>query len=228
MVKSANNDFPLDLAVFGGSFDPIHNGHLMMAQYILEEGYAHRLAFMPASLSPFKEGSLPVSVELRYKMVELAIEQIPQEFRSRVDLFDLELHRPPPSFTVDSLRLLRERFAGQKIGFIIGSDSLVHLDRWKAIDEIFTHHTLLVFLRAGDRRELIEKRVNELEKAFETVEPVISILHNREVDCASTTIKLEMDDPASAYVRRCLPESVLEFIFRNGLYGSSVINKSES
>jgi nicotinate-nucleotide adenylyltransferase len=221
MGRPEAKPFPVDLAVFGGSFDPVHNGHLMMAKYVLDEGYAHRLAFMPAAVSPFKEATPPVPFEDRCEMLRIAISEIDRSYRERIDVFDLEIRRPPPSYTVDSMREIRESHPGLKIGILLGSDSVPHLDRWKAFEDILRHHTIMVFMRVGNGRESILHQANRFIEMCGS-DGLIEVLKNREVDCSSTDLRGLLESRSDAdYLIRCVPESVMDYIDRKKLYVSA-------
>lgn len=131
------------IGLLGGSFDPIHNGHLSTARSLLEQLNLSEIRFVVARAQPLKKGH-GASAEHRARMVELAIEGRPA-FRIET----LELERPGPSFTVDTLRTLREREPGTEWIVLLGSDAARDLDRWKEAAEVARLGRVVVFGRAG-------------------------------------------------------------------------------
>jgi len=131
------------LACYGGSFDPVHCGHLAVARAV-RDGLDAEVALMPAADPPHK-GATHVGAGLRARMLELAIAG---ESGMRVDR--RELDRAGPSYTVDTLRLVRaEQGPHRPIAWVVGGDSLLQLDRWHRWQEIFAHGHVLAVARPG-------------------------------------------------------------------------------
>lgn len=128
------------VGVFGGSFDPVHNGHLAIAQAALETVPLDRVIFVPARRSPLKDASPTASEADRLAMLELATRDEPRFAVSRI-----ELDRPAPSYTVDTL----EALAGEgRLHLILGADAAAQLPRWRDPQRIRELATLLVARRA--------------------------------------------------------------------------------
>ncbi len=121
----------MKIGFLGGSFDPIHLGHLVIAQDAFEGCGLDRLEFIPAAESPLKGRELTASSAQRLEMVRLALAGDP-----RFGVLDLELRRGGTSYTVDSVRELRGRFTGAELFWVIGTDQLVRLAEWKDIGEL--------------------------------------------------------------------------------------------
>src|SRR5688500_6824825 len=113
------------VGVFGGTFDPVHLGHLIMAEQCREQAALDQVLFVPASVPPHKQRQILTSFIQRTEMLALAISGQPA---FRID--ELERDRPGPSYTVDTLTQLQERRPGDELCFIIGSDSLHDLAGW--------------------------------------------------------------------------------------------------
>lgn len=127
----------------GGSFDPVHFGHLRAAQWAVEAFELDAVRLMPAAQSPFK-GPCIASAEDRRAMLELAILGNPS---LRVE--DCELWRDPPSYTVDTLRTLTGRQSGTRFTLIVGSDAAAGLHEWRSIDEVRRLAEIKVLVRPG-------------------------------------------------------------------------------
>jgi nicotinate-nucleotide adenylyltransferase len=132
------------LLIFGGSFDPIHTGHLAIATNIQSHFHFDTLLFLPCNQPPHK--AMPIaSPEQRVKMIELALEDqpIPQAAISLE-----EIHRPGPSYTVDTLRALRKQYGpGCHISFLVGQDAYLSLPQWHQSETLLTLAKLLLVQR---------------------------------------------------------------------------------
>lgn len=132
------------IGLFGGSFDPIHHGHLLVAQTVLEAFGLEQLRFVPAREQPFKAGRHSASSEDRASMVAAAIAGEP-----RFALEPLELERTGPSYTVDTLRALRAREPGADFALVIGADAARELPLWREADALPGLATIVVISRPG-------------------------------------------------------------------------------
>ena len=134
----------MKLGFLGGAFDPVHLGHLLIAQDALEGLALDRLYFVPARVPPLKGRELVAGPKDRLAMVRLALEGEP-----RFAVLDDELRRPGPSYTVDTVRALRDRFPGAELFWVVGSDQLAQLDRWKDAAELARLVAFVHLVRPG-------------------------------------------------------------------------------
>jgi nicotinate-nucleotide adenylyltransferase len=132
------------IGLFGGSFDPIHHGHLLVAQAVLEALELEELRFVPARQQPFKAEGHGAPAEERAAMVELAIRAEP-----RFRLERCELMREGPSYTVDTLRELHAREPGREFALIVGADAAAELPQWREGAHISRLARIVAFARAG-------------------------------------------------------------------------------
>ncbi len=132
------------IGIFGGSFDPIHHGHLLAAQAVVEALGLEELRFVPAREQPFKIGRHAAPAEARARMVSLAIAGEP-----RFRLERAELDRAGPSYTVDTLRSLRAREPGREFALLVGADAARDLPTWHQAEALPGLATLVVFARPG-------------------------------------------------------------------------------
>jgi len=182
------------IGLYGGSFDPIHNGHLILARDALERLELDRVVFLPARISPHKLDHPPAPPELRAKMVEVAVAGEPK-FESD----SCELDREGPSFTIDTVRLYRERFPGAQLYYFIGDDNLPDLDSWKDISHLRELVQFVVLSRAGGLPFLVEF-------------PMIT----RHIELSSTEIRNRIARGLS--VRYMVPFPAYEVITKEKLY----------
>jgi nicotinate-nucleotide adenylyltransferase len=121
----------MKIGFLGGSFDPVHFGHLIAAQDVLEQFHLDRLILVPAAQAPLKPKDVQSTSEDRLTMLRSAI-----EWDQRLEISDYELRKGGISYTVDSVRHFRQQFPNDTLYWIIGGDQLPLLHRWKAIDEL--------------------------------------------------------------------------------------------
>ena len=185
------------IGLLGGSFDPIHHGHLIVAVALLEQLDLEQLRFIPAREQPFKQGTHVATAKQRARMVALAIAGEP-----RFALETLELERPGPSYSVDTLRALREREPGREFTLLIGSDAARDLEKWREAGELARLARIVAFGRSGE--PVIPSR---LISATVTVP---------EVDISATDLRMRLK--AGRTIRYRVPEPVAEYISQNRLY----------
>jgi nicotinate-nucleotide adenylyltransferase len=121
------------IALFGGSFDPVHNGHLLVALAAMEELSLERIFFVPAAQSPFKPETKPAPPELRLRMLRLALAG-----QTRYEVDAQEIRRGGTSYTIDTVRDYRRRFPKAELFYLIGADHIPQLHKWRAADELAT------------------------------------------------------------------------------------------
>ena len=190
------------VGLFGGTFDPIHLGHLILAQAALEELDLDRLVFIPAAISPYKKEHPPsVTPEDRLEMIRLAIEGEP-----RFSVDDRELQREGPSYTIETVRSLMGDYPGVRFIYLIGADNVADLSGWHESDELKNLIDFAVFSRA----ETQEEKVGDF--------PLI----RRRIDISSTEIRERQAKGHS--VRYFLPPLVQGYITTHRLYRSILSN----
>jgi len=133
------------IALFGGSFDPIHRGHATVAKAVAEQIRAAKVIFIPAKCSPLKRLSPHAGDDDRFNMVTLATAD-----DDAFDVSDCELKRPAPSFTIDTVRLFQREYGKETaIHWLLGADSVKDLVHWYKIEELIDECNLTTMLRAG-------------------------------------------------------------------------------
>lgn len=148
------------IGILGGSFNPVHHGHLLMAELAHDKMRLDQVVFIPANCSPFKSlGQLP-SGQHRLNMIKAAIAG-----NAHFSVSDLELKRGGPSYTIDTLRVLRQENPKAKLFWIIGEDNITGLKSWKNFDEIISLASFVAISRlwfnissSEIRRRLKQKR----------------------------------------------------------------------
>lgn len=193
--------------IFGGSFNPIHYGHLMICEYIKEEMGLDKVIFIPTGNPPHKE--LELSAKDRYEMVRLAISPNPD-----FEISDIETTRVEKSYTVDTIRELKKIYKEEKLYFLIGLDSLFQLKTWMKIGDLSQEIEFVVALRPGylDREE-VNKEIDFLRENFGTK---INLIKTPLYEISSTDLRDRIREGKS--LRYLIPKKVLDYIEESGFY----------
>ena len=193
--------------IFGGSFNPIHYGHLMICEYIKEEMGLDKVIFIPTGNPPHKD--LGVSAEDRYEMVKLAISPNPD-----FEISDIETTRVNLSYTVDTIRELKKIYKEEKLYFLIGLDSLFQLKTWKKIGDLSQEIEFVVALRPGyiDKEEIN----NEIDFLRENFGTKINLIKTPLYEISSTDLRDRIHEGKS--LRYLIPKKVLNYIEESGFY----------
>lgn len=130
------------VGLFFGSFNPIHNGHLNIARYLLDNGYCREVWFIVSPQNPLKQEQSLLAESERMEMVRLAIAK-----DGRMKACDVEFSMPKPSYTIDTLRLLSARYSDRVFALIIGGDNLLNFHLWKSYQGIVAKYPILVYPR---------------------------------------------------------------------------------
>lgn len=196
------------IGVFGGTFDPIHIGHIYIAYEAYKILELDEVIFMPAGNPPHKKWKYITDEIIRYEMVKKAIE--PYSFFS---INNYEIEKKGLSFTYETLRYLHESFKEVELYFISGADCLINLNSWKNINEIFKFSNLVVFNRPGfDKNDLL-KRKEEFDREYCTNIVYLDLLN---IEISSTLIRERVHD--SLEVKFFLPPGVVDIIDKYNLY----------
>ena len=185
------------LGILGGTFDPIHVGHLRMAEVVREKMRLEKIIFVPSNLPPHKSASSLTSSENRFQMVRLAIERNPF-----FEISSFEIKRPGKSYTIDTVKYFFSIYPTSKIFFIIGFDALSTLHKWKSIEEVLKIVEFVVVNRPGDFKE--KKNIKHHSVSMPGI------------DISSSNIRQLMKTKKS--IRYLIPEPVREYMEQNNLY----------
>lgn len=184
---------PPKIGLYGGSFDPIHNGHLILARDAMERLELDRVVFLPARISPHKLNRPPASAEARCELVASAIAG-----EEGFSMDACEIDREGPSFTIDTVQVYRERYPDARLYYFIGDDNLPELESWRDIAQLRELVQFVVLSRAG--------------MPFLSEFPMIT----RHVEISSTEIRNRIARGQS--VQYMVPSSTCEVIKKLNLY----------
>ncbi len=208
-------------AIYGGTFDPIHYGHLRVAEEVRERTGADRIVFVPASVNPLKEDEFSTPAETRLELVTLAIEGNPG-----FEMSDIEVARGGTSYTVDTLRALKAD-GDHDLSLIIGSDSFNEIRMWCEYEEILRLSSLIVVPRPGYiAKKIAEALPVELARKFwydsdngcyrSSFETTVTYIDTTLMYVSSTEIRRMVSEGRS--IRYLVPEPVRAYIEEKGLY----------
>ncbi|WHX99388.1 nicotinate-nucleotide adenylyltransferase [Neobacillus sp. DY30] len=186
------------VGILGGTFDPPHYGHLLIANEVLTKLNLDEIWFMPNQEPPHKKKSESVENIERLQMLELSIKGNPS-----FNIEKIELERSGPSFTVDTMKILNEQYPNHEFFFIIGADMIEYLPKWHRVDELMK---LVKFVG-----------VERPDYSIATKYPIIYV-DVPAFDVSSSMIRDRVQQGMT--VRYLLPDSVIDFIRENHLYGT--------
>lgn len=196
------------IGIMGGTFNPIHYGHLFLAENALEQLALDKVLFMPSKNPPHKAKPDDVTNQQRIDMIALAIANNP-----KFELSTIEMEREGTTYTVDTLRLLTKQYTDTEYYFIIGADSLFQLPKWKNPQEICSLCTIVAANR--DRVEE-EKLIGQADYLKNIYNAGIILIDMPTIQISSEVIRERIASNRS--VRYWLPEAVMEYIAKNDLY----------
>ena len=187
------------VGIYSGSFNPIHHGHVMLANYLVEFSDLDELWFVVSPQNPLKKKEDLLDDDERLKMVQLAVGNDP-----RFRVCDIEMHLPTPSYTINTLTALSEQYPDCQFVFICGMDSLQNLHFWRDYQRILDNYKLLVFPREGyDGGALVNH-------------PTVSILKTPILEISSTFIRQCVKEGRD--VRHFMPEKAFLYMKEQHFY----------
>lgn len=181
------------IGIMGGTFNPIHNGHLYIARAAYEEYKLDKVHFMPNHIPAYKSKAEMVSASDRMNMVKLAIKPYPDYI-----LDTMEIDRGGKTYTADTLRILHANGDGNQYSFIIGADSLETFTRWYHPQEILSYADLLVAAREDADESLLNRMIHHTEETLQ-VAGKIHIIRCRNMASKTNTAWI-----ASSQIRKCI------------------------
>ena len=197
------------VGIIGGTFDPVHYGHLILAEQAREEAALDQIVFMPAMVQPFKLNAKSAGANHRYAMLVQAVSGNPYFSVSR-----RELDRSRISYTIYTLRDCKaELEEDAELYFIIGTDAFLGMEKWHASEELLTGFSFIIGTRPGYKEQELKRMIEHVREKYGT--KIIEI-NNSEVEISSTDIKDRIHKGKS--IKYLVPEGVEVYINENRLY----------
>lgn len=197
------------VGIFGGTFDPVHWGHIGLAKDAAEQAGLAQVIFVPARLQPFKLDKKITSGMDRFHMLKIATEDM-----ENLAVSSYELDTDGISYTYLTMRAMRDLYgADTKLYFITGTDSFLKIETWKNAEELLSNYAYIVGVRPGYRQEELETCIDRITRHYHTE---VKNIANIQVDVSSTEIRklLEAGGKAAALI----PAGVERYIKAHGLY----------
>lgn len=188
----------MKIGLYFGSFNPVHVGHLIIANHVVNNSDLGQLWFVVSPHNPLKVSSSLLNEYHRLHLIKSAIEG-----ENKLRASNIEFHLPKPSFTVDTLAYLKEQFPQHEFVIIMGSDSLSNITRWKNFEVILTNYELYIYERQGFETD-------------RTLQARVTILQAPLLQISSTHVRDMLKSGKS--IRYLVPDVVKEEIERNGYY----------
>ena len=191
----------MKIGIFGGSFNPIHNGHAIIAHHIITSGAVDRLWLMVSPVNPLKAGhERQVADTDRLRMAEMVTRPL-----ENVETSAFEFTMPTPSYTIDTLNALQAKFPDDELYLVIGADNWTVFDRWRNSEEILAKYHVLIYPRLGHDVVIPE-----------ALRDRVTLVNAPIIELSSTAVRERLAHGLS--VRYYVPDEVLGYIERKGLY----------
>ena len=197
----------MKLGVFGGSFDPIHNGHLELARIAKEQFELSKVFFVPTCVSPLKPNGAVASNEARLEMLKLAVEGF-----DGFSICTYDMDRGGRSYTIELMRHLKQEYPEAELFFIIGGDSLSTLHRWFCCHDLVQEFSFIIFSRAGETLSFSEEFSTEEKKRLQRF-----VVPSFNITVSSTELRQTLAEgimPQGAFI----PQPVAEYAIANKIY----------
>ncbi len=185
---------PQKIGLFFGSFNPIHTGHLIIANIMAENTDLHKVWFVVSPQNPFKPSKTLLHEFDRYDMVKAAIAD-----NYKLDVTDVEFRMPKPSYTIDTLAVLSEKYPAKQFVVILGQDNLENFEKWKNHQQILEHYGLYVYPRPGVTESPILRHSHVRLVPSPLLD--ISATYIRQNIQAGKSVRYLVPDPVEALIR---------------------------
>lgn len=192
------SSIPQKLAIFGGTFDPVHNAHIQLSRWVCKELKTDQVLFIPNFQHPFHKRKNITLPEHRLEMLRIATRDF-----SELQVETYEIERAQVSYTIDTLRYMRRKYPQSELYILIGADNIAEFDKWKEAEQIFTLCTVAVYLRNLN----FQKKDNRF-----------LYLNNPLFDVSSTRIRERIS--AGKKCDDLIPAEVLNYIRKHKIYQS--------
>jgi len=197
------------VGILGGTFDPIHLAHLILAEHAWEQFHLDTVLLMPTAEPPHKENQEITPALHRSRMVQLAIED-----NSHLKLSNFELEREGPTYTADTIALLEKEHPECQYYFIIGADSLFYIDRWYHPKQILEKIQIIAAVRGDMGREDLQKQIVFLKEHYPKSQ--IELLDTPHIEISSTLIRENVRQGKT--IKYFVPKDVEKYIYQQKLY----------
>ncbi|WP_026893733.1 nicotinate-nucleotide adenylyltransferase [Clostridiisalibacter paucivorans] len=194
--------------IMGGTFDPIHLGHLVLAEEIRDKMNLEKVIFVPTGIPPHKDSINLTETKHRYLMTLLATITNPH-----FEVSSIEIERKGVSYTIDTINAFKDKFPDVDFYFITGADAILEISTWKDVDELLNACNFVAATRPGFNKSLMEEKIKSLEDKYRKRIYFVSVAA---LEISSTDIRNRIKERDT--VKYLLPDSVKYYIEKNNLY----------
>lgn len=198
----------MKIGILGGTFNPIHHGHLIIGEYIRENQGLDKIIFIPTGIPPHKDKGKVLGGDMRKEMLDLAISSNPKFESSTIEIDNREV-----SYSIDTIKSLKKENPRDEFHMIIGGDSLLSLRHWKGFQDLISSVNIIVADRYGACGDRIMDEIASLNR--ETDKTIVNI-SSPIIDISSTEIRNRLSEKRS--IKYLVPENVESYIIKKGLY----------
>lgn len=199
----------MKIGIYGGSFDPVHLGHIGLAKQAKKELQLDKVLFIPAKYQPFKLDRDVTSDEHRVNMLELAVENI-----EGFEISYSELNREEISYTFNTVTYIKELYNEEtELFFLLGTDSFLSIEKWYKAELLLRECHFAVAIRPGDYEKELDDCINRIKAVHNTH---VVLLHNEQLDISSTDIRNRIKNYES--IEHLVPCNVERYILEHALY----------
>lgn len=199
----------LRFAIMGGTFDPIHFGHLAAAEEVRQKLHCDKVIFIPSGNPPHKKGRILTDAALRYAMTSMAVISNP-----KFEVSSIEINRIGYTYTLDTVKQLTDNYGSDvELLFITGADAILEVETWYKADELLKLCSFVAVTRPGYDRSKLEQKIQYLQSKYDSV---IFSIDVPGLNISSTDIRQRVIEGSS--IKYLVPEAVEQYIYDNGLY----------
>ena len=198
------------IGIYGGTFNPIHIGHLIIAEDILIQKKLDKIIFVPNAHPPHKEESFLLEPKQRYEMVKLALEDT-----EHFELSDIEMVQNGYSYTINTMSYFATRYPGDILYFILGADSLFEIHLWRDIEKLIENFSFIIARRTGS--SLTAEKINTIPLSSTLKGKLLEgVVHTPLIEISGTMIRKRCMEKTS--IRYLVPDRVRRYIINNKLF----------
>lgn len=205
----------MKIGIFGGTFDPVHNGHVALAKSALKQVPLDKLIVMPAQMQPFKVGQKITSGDHRIKMLKLAFCHVPL-----AEVSSYEIEKAGISYTADTLDYLQDKYPNDSLCFIMGTDAFLRILDWKNSEDMLKNYTFVIGGRPGYKEEDLTEVTSKVKEAYNTK---LIFLENELVKQKSSSIRSLAENRINLSTN--VPKDVADYILSEDLYQNEDIRE---
>ena len=198
------------IGIMGGTFNPIHNAHLKLAECAMNQYTLDGVIFIPDNIAYHKRETDMVPADIRLEMTRLAVSD-----NSRFSVSDIDIKRKGYTYTYETLSELKQKMPDSELYFILGADSLMYFDSWKNPDIIASECIILAAVRDMSERSDMEDKIAEIKKKFDCD---IRIVNFEKMDISSTEIRTKLRNGDIQWCRSRVPKRTFDYIISKKIY----------